>query len=67
MLPSNAYKGAEELAIIGFDNQPIAKMMNITTMEIPLEHMGEHLFEQALGGGVNSKEVTVSLIERGTV
>lgn len=60
-------KVPDELAIIGFDNQPIAKMMNITTMEIPLEHMGEHLFEQALGRGVNSKEVAVSLIERGTV
>ena len=56
-----------ELAIIGFDNQPIAKMMNITTMEIPLEQMGESLFIQALGGEANSKEVTVSLIERGTV
>lgn len=60
-------KVPDELAIIGFDNQPIAKMMNITTMEIPLEHMGENLFEQALREGADSKEVAVSLIERGTV
>lgn len=26
----------EELALMGFDNQPIAKIMNITTLEIPL-------------------------------
>jgi hypothetical protein len=24
------------LALVGFDNQPIAKMLNITTFEIPL-------------------------------
>lgn len=57
----------EELAIVGFDNQPIAKMMNITTIEIPLEEIGKNLFLQALGGIVTIKEMPVKLIERGTV
>ena len=60
-------KVPDDLAIIGFDNQPIAQMMNITTMEIPLEPMGQNLFKQALSGKIDSKEITVSLIERGTV
>ena len=60
-------KVPDDLAIIGFDNQPIAQMMNITTMEIPLEQMGQNLFKQALSGKIDSKEITVSLIERGTV
>lgn len=57
----------DELAIIGFDNQPIAKMMNITTFDIPHEQMGENLFLQALGEEITHKEVVVKLIERGTV
>ncbi len=56
----------DELAIIGFDNQPIAKMMNITTIEIPLEEMGHSLFLQAINGDLSNKEISVKLIERGT-
>ncbi|MEH7255453.1 substrate-binding domain-containing protein, partial [Neobacillus niacini] len=57
----------DELAIIGFDNQPIAKMMNITTIEIPLEEMGKSLFLQAVNSVIANKEISVKLIERGTV
>jgi DNA-binding LacI/PurR family transcriptional regulator len=56
----------DELAIIGFDNQPIAKMMNITTIEIPLEEMGKNLFLQAVNSETLNKEIPVKLIERGT-
>ncbi|WP_025691263.1 LacI family DNA-binding transcriptional regulator [Paenibacillus zanthoxyli] len=57
----------DELAIIGFDNQPIAKMMNITTIEIPLEDMGKNLFLQAVNGDLSNEELPAKLIERGTV
>lgn len=57
----------DDLAIIGFDNQPIAKMMNITTIDIPHEQMGENLFLQAIGDDITHKEIGVKLIERGTV
>ncbi|MBT2730352.1 substrate-binding domain-containing protein [Bacillus sp. ISL-75] len=56
----------DELAIIGFDNQRIAKMMNITTIEIPLEEMGKSLFLQAVNSDILNKEISVKLIERGT-
>ncbi|SDI29683.1 transcriptional regulator, LacI family [Alteribacillus persepolensis] len=56
-----------DLAIIGFNNEPIAKMMNITTIEIPLVDMGENLFLQAVNDDLSNKEVSVQLIERGTV
>lgn len=34
----------DEIPIIGFDNQPAAKIMNITTIEVPLEDMGYKTF-----------------------
>lgn len=61
-------KVPEELAIMGFDNQPIAKIMHITTMEIPLVEMGRKLFLQAIDNkGPSHEEVKVKLIERETV
>ncbi|MGG3467544.1 LacI family DNA-binding transcriptional regulator [Neobacillus pocheonensis] len=58
-----------DLAIIGFNNQPIAKMMNITTIEIPLEDIGRKLFQQAIKqhSEISYKEIPVKLIERNTV
>lgn len=57
-----------ELAIIGFDNQPISKMMNITTIDIPLLDIGRKLFHQAVNNSeVTYEEVSVKLIERKTV
>ncbi|WP_306795310.1 substrate-binding domain-containing protein [Cohnella sp. GbtcB17] len=56
-----------KLAIVGFDNQPIAKILNITTFEIPLMEIGRELFLRSLGGGFVQKEIPVKLIERSTV
>ncbi|MCM3161422.1 LacI family DNA-binding transcriptional regulator [Metabacillus litoralis] len=57
----------DQLSIIGFDNEPIAKMMNITSIEIPLEEMGKNLFLQAINDQVSNKEISVKLIQRKTV
>ncbi|PMC38027.1 LacI family transcriptional regulator [Bacillus sp. UMB0899] len=57
----------KQLAIIGFDNQPIARMMNITSFELPLEEMGGNMFLQAVNSEVTHKEFSVQFIERGTV
>lgn len=58
----------EQLAIMGFDNQPIAKIMHITTLEIPLVEIGKKLFLQAIDKEKNSHvEIQVKLIERQTV
>jgi DNA-binding LacI/PurR family transcriptional regulator len=59
----------DDLALIGFNNQPIAKMMNITTIEIPLVEIGRKLFLQSLRETKEPayQEITVSLIERQTV
>lgn len=58
----------DELAIIGFDNQPISKVMNITTMDIPLSDIGKKLFKQAIiKKDVVHEEVFATLIKRQTV
>ncbi|WP_078379836.1 LacI family DNA-binding transcriptional regulator [Sutcliffiella halmapala] len=58
----------DDLAIMGFDNQPIAKIMNITTLEIPLVEMGRKLFLQAMEHGtISHEEITVKLMERASV
>jgi DNA-binding LacI/PurR family transcriptional regulator len=57
-----------KLALMGFDNQPIAKIMNITTLEIPLVEMGRKLFAQATNtASISQEEIAVKLIERQTV
>lgn len=57
-----------ELALLGFDNQPIAKVMNITTLEIPLVEIGRKLLLQAIDHtAISYEEVFVKLIERKTV
>ncbi|MEH6944937.1 LacI family DNA-binding transcriptional regulator [Bacillus sp. JJ722] len=64
-------KGIEipnDLAIMGFDNQPIAKIMHITTLEIPLCEIGRKLFIQAVNNtSISREEIQVTLIERQTV
>ncbi len=57
----------DDIAIIGVDNQPISKMMNITTIEIPFIEMGRDLFFQTVNNEVSQKKASVRLIERGTV
>ncbi|MGG1676968.1 LacI family DNA-binding transcriptional regulator [Neobacillus sp. NRS-1170] len=57
------------LSIIGFNNQPIAKMMNISTIEIPLVEIGRKLFHQGMNDSseIIHQEIPVTLIERKTV
>ena len=58
----------EDLAIIGFDNQPIAELMKITSIETPLVEIGKKLFVQAVNGEtVSHEDIPVRLIERKTV
>lgn len=58
----------KDLAIISFDNHPIAKYMGITTIEIPLEEMGKTLFKQAVDANeVTHHKMDVQLIKRTTV
>ncbi|WP_312094394.1 LacI family DNA-binding transcriptional regulator, partial [Niallia sp.] len=47
----------EELAIIGFHNEPIAKMMEISSIEIPLFDMGKNLLQQAISNDITNKEM----------
>ena len=57
-----------ELALIGFDNQPIAKIMGITTIEMNLVEAGNKLFKQAVSEQtVFNQELPTKLIERNTV
>lgn len=57
----------EELAIIGFHNEPIAKMMGISSIEIPLFDMGKNLLQQAISKEITNKEMFFHFIERSTV
>jgi DNA-binding LacI/PurR family transcriptional regulator len=57
----------QDLAIIGFDNQPIAKVMKLTTVEIPLREVGKKLFIQAINSEITQEEIAFKLIERQTV
>ena len=57
----------EELAIIGFHNEPIAKMMEISSVEIPLVDIGKNLFQQAISDDITKKEMFSHFIERTTV
>lgn len=58
----------EQLAIIGFNNQPISYLMNLTTIDIPLSEMGRSLFRQACDGTrISQKEMSYTLVERSTV
>lgn len=64
----NDIKVPDELAIMGFDNQPIAKLMHITTLEIPLIEIGKKLLLQAIDNTTKShEEIVIKLIERKTV
>lgn len=57
----------EDLAIIGFDNQSISKALDMTTVQIPFNKIGEQLVKQALEPNVTRYEMKLELIKRGTV
>lgn len=63
----NGIEIPNDLAIIGFDNQPISKMMKISTLEIPLIEVGEKLLNQAMTEEIAQEEIAVKMIERDTV
>lgn len=57
-----------DLALISYDNHPMAKYMELTTMEIPFDAIGKKLFEQAIEPDyVIHHQLEVRLIERNTV
>ncbi|MFE7083926.1 substrate-binding domain-containing protein [Priestia megaterium] len=56
----------DELAIVAFGNHYLTEMLNITTLTIQLEQMGNNLFLQAISKEASHQEATVELIERGT-
>ncbi|MDO3411715.1 LacI family DNA-binding transcriptional regulator [Saccharibacillus sp. CPCC 101409] len=55
------------LALVAFDDQPLARVLGITTFAIPLQEIGAKLFRQVLEGGAGHTEIPVRMIERGTV
>ncbi|MRN57300.1 LacI family DNA-binding transcriptional regulator [Paenibacillus monticola] len=63
----NNIRVPEDLAIVGFDNQPIAKVLHITTFEIPIVEIGRKLFLKAIDGSHSHEEIPIHLIERLTV
>ncbi|MCL6446300.1 MAG: substrate-binding domain-containing protein, partial [Alicyclobacillus sp.] len=76
MLAEGARQGIrvpEDLAMIGFDNHPLARVLRITTIDNQLFEMGMGAFEMvhtAIERGnrsVETRELKYRLIERGTV
>ncbi|MFK3939209.1 LacI family DNA-binding transcriptional regulator [Alkalihalobacillus sp. NPDC078783] len=57
----------KDLAIIGFDNQSISKALDMTTVQIPFNKIGEQLIKQALESEVTRHEIELELIKRATV
>ncbi len=55
-----------ELAVIGFDNQPIARIFDLTTLDMKLNEIGRKTFRQALAEEISQEEIEVKLIERGS-
>ncbi|MDO6849767.1 LacI family DNA-binding transcriptional regulator [Priestia megaterium] len=56
------------LSIIGFNNDPIAEAMGITTISLPLKDMGSQAFEYSSKKDITSPiKVSFSLLERNTV
>lgn len=56
-----------DVSIIGFDNHPIAGALGITTVELPLQLLGETAFSQVTASGFSHQEVPFRLIERNSV
>ena len=57
----------QELALIGFNDEPIASLLDLTTIKLPLEQIGESLLEQALSKQVTHRELEATFIQRKTV
>ncbi|GEN56363.1 LacI family transcriptional regulator [Halolactibacillus alkaliphilus] len=57
----------EDVAIIGLNDEPIAKALKLTTVHIPLKSMGEALLDQVLSTHKENIQFDITLIERQTV
>ncbi len=63
----------EDLAVVGFDNQPIADILNLTTIEMPINQIGTCAFrilhQEIMGEIVEPKqqELPFRLVERSSV
>lgn len=55
-----------ELAVIGFDNQPISRIFQLTTVDMKLSEIGRKTFRQALAEEISQEEIEVKFIERGS-
>jgi DNA-binding LacI/PurR family transcriptional regulator len=54
-------------AIIGLNDEPIVKALNLTTIRIPLKAMGEKLLDHVLSSEREHTSFDVTLIERQTI
>ncbi|HEY4390264.1 MAG TPA: LacI family DNA-binding transcriptional regulator [Paenibacillus sp.] len=68
----HGYRVPEDIAIIGFDNQPISELLGITTIDIQLNDIGTRAFaiiyKQIMNRteGPSAERFQFKLIERGT-
>ena len=60
-----------DVAVIGFDNSELSKLMHITTVDYSLKHQAEnsfiYLYNQLNNECLKEKKISVKLIERDTV
>lgn len=56
-----------DVAILGFDNHPIAEALDLTTIELPLHEVGMSLVEKVSNKNSTSAIYPFELVERGSV
>ncbi|OMP66033.1 LacI family DNA-binding transcriptional regulator [Domibacillus epiphyticus] len=57
-----------DVAVIGFDNHPIAAPLGITTIDLPLQRLGEIAFQQAISPTeITHQEVPFTIVKRESV
>ncbi|GGD11213.1 LacI family DNA-binding transcriptional regulator [Pontibacillus salipaludis] len=56
-----------DVAILGFDNHPIAEALDLTTIELPLHEVGMSLVEKVSSKNPTSAIYPFELVERGSV
>ncbi|MGD6964477.1 LacI family DNA-binding transcriptional regulator [Fictibacillus phosphorivorans] len=67
----SGWRVPEDLAIIGFDNQPLAELLGLSTVKQPIEDMARHTMQEmicAINGKVPKESTNLSfqLIQRST-
>jgi DNA-binding LacI/PurR family transcriptional regulator len=70
-LQNLGYSIPEDVAVIGFDNSEISRLMHITTVDYSIRHQAENSFiyihNQLNSKKIAEREISVSLVERQTV